>query len=569
MNILSNLRVKNKILAIFATIIVLFSVAVVYSLSNISSIEKAVAMMYQVNLMSVDDLIEADRDLYQSSIAISQMLNHENQPEKAKGMEEDVRSNLAQVKERFDKAEVLWASTGREKTADFGVFHSNYAALIKDTDRLMSMLSASQYNEAVAYYSEDYESHFALVRTSMDNLTGVFLEGAEYEFNESKAVSERISWMSISALGICILLAIVFGWLLTNSVTRPIQDTSQVAEKMSRGDLSVKSTIDSKDEFGELGEILSVMVSNIRETIVDVQGVATQVSSGSRQLSAASHQISTGASEQASAAEEVSSSMEEISSSILQNAENAAQTEKIAIKVAGDTDESGKAVNEAVNAMKLITKKITVIEEIARQTNMLSLNASIEAARAGEHGKGFAVVAAEVGKLAARSRDAAVEISELSASTVTAAERAGEMLALLVPDVRKTRDLVREISASSHEQSLGANQVNVAIQELDKVIQQNASAAEEMAATAQELENQSENLMENVSFFHIETGEPVKGHADTLSRRGSGRKHKMETRQNQKTETPRKLTKKSEPAAPVVLDAPPNEKDSDTDFADF
>ncbi len=186
--------------------------------------------------------------------------------------------------------------------------------------------------------------------------------------------------------------------------------------------------------------------------------------------------------------------MEQMASNIRQNADNAQQTEKIAVKSAGDARAGGKAVAETVNAMKQIAEKISIIEEIARQTNLLALNAAIEAARAGEHGKGFAVVAAEVRKLAERSQTAAAEISELSGTSVEVAEKAGEMLEKLVPDIQKTAELVEEISAASNEQNTGAEQINKAIQQLDQVIQQNAGASEELASTSEELSSQAEQL---------------------------------------------------------------------------
>jgi methyl-accepting chemotaxis protein len=157
--------------------------------------------------------------------------------------------------------------------------------------------------------------------------------------------------------------------------------------------------------------------------------------------------------------------------------------------------------------MKLIAEKISIIEEIARQTNLLALNAAIEAARAGEHGKGFAVVAAEVRKLAERSQAAAAEISRLSVSSVDVAERAGQMLAKLVPDIQTTAELVQEISAASKEQAGGADQINGAIQQFSKVVQQNAGAAEEMASTAEELSSQAEQLQHTMSFFKVNGAE--------------------------------------------------------------
>jgi methyl-accepting chemotaxis protein len=196
--------------------------------------------------------------------------------------------------------------------------------------------------------------------------------------------------------------------------------------------------------------------------------------------------------------------MEEMASSIQQNADNAKQTDKIASKAAQDTKSGGEAVVQTVAAMKEIAEKINIIEEIARKTDLLALNAAVEAARAGEHGKGFAVVASEVRKLAERSQTAAAEISRLTTDGVEVAESAGELLAKLVPDIRKTAELVQEISAASAEQNTGASQINKAIQQLDQVIQQNASASEEMASTAEELSSQAEVLQSTVSFFKVD-----------------------------------------------------------------
>jgi methyl-accepting chemotaxis protein len=151
--------------------------------------------------------------------------------------------------------------------------------------------------------------------------------------------------------------------------------------------------------------------------------------------------------------------------------------------------------------MKEVAQKISIIEEIARKTDLLALNAAVEAARAGEHGKGFAVVASEVRKLAERSQTAAAEISRLTVEGVQTAESAGQLLTKLVPDIQKTAELVREIAAASSEQSTGATQVNKAIQQLDQVIQQNSTASEQMASTAQELASQAETLQSSIAFF--------------------------------------------------------------------
>ena len=168
-----------------------------------------------------------------------------------------------------------------------------------------------------------------------------------------------------------------------------------------------------------------------------------------------------------------------------------------------DAGEGGTAVSQAVGAMKEIANRIDIINDIARQTNLLALNAAIEAARAGEAGKGFAVVASEVRKLAERSQRAAEEITQLTTATVGSANLAGEIIGRIVPDIKKTADLVQEITAASQEQTTGTEQIGKALIQLDTIIQQNASASEEMASMAEELSGQASQLSQTMSFFKL------------------------------------------------------------------
>jgi methyl-accepting chemotaxis protein len=284
-----------------------------------------------------------------------------------------------------------------------------------------------------------------------------------------------------------------------NVLIEAMNEITKAAKEIAEGNLLVR--VKERSSQDELMKTLATMVEKLTTVVSDVRNAADNVASGSQQLSSTSQEMSQGATEQAASAEEVSSSMEQMVSNIRQNADNAQQTEKIALKASQDAKEGGKAVTETVSAMKEIAAKISIIEEIARQTNLLALNAAIEAARAGEHGKGFAVVASEVRKLAERSQLAAGEINKLSATSVEVAEKAGEMLTRIVPDIQKTAELVSEINAASNEQNTGAEQINKAIQQLDQVIQQNASAAEEMSSTTEELSSQAEQLQETIAFF--------------------------------------------------------------------
>ncbi len=323
---------------------------------------------------------------------------------------------------------------------------------------------------------------------------------AEADLQLKESVREMFVLIGISAG--CTLLALVFIFILSRNLTNPIVHAINVAEKLAQGDLDIDIRVTHSDEIGRLQVVLNTMIAKLREVTISIKKAAGQVAVGSQNLSSSAQAMSQGASEQAAAAEQASSSIEQMAANIRQNAENAMQTEKIAIKSAEDARASGTAVLEAVSAMREISKKVSIIEDIARQTRLLSLNATIEAARAQEHGKGFAVVAAEVRSLAERSQTAAEEINHLAMNSVTIAEQAGDMLSRLVPDIQKTSELVQEITAASREQNAGAEQINRAIQQLDQIVQQNAAMSEEVASTAEELAAQSGQLQTIIGFFH-------------------------------------------------------------------
>jgi len=359
------------------------------------------------------------------------------------------------------------------------------------------------YLQVVTYMEKQSEAETQMGKAA-EEAVALCME-IQAEMN-AKMDKEKSSANKILVFGF--LLAVVIGvltaYFITRSITLPLAMGVDVANKLSKGILTDNIDVAGKDEIGNLMAAMKNMVASLKEVVDDVTTASDNVASGSQELSSSSEEMSQGATEQSASAEEASSSMEEMAANIRQNADNAQQTERIAMQATKDAENGGKAVEKTVHAMRQIAEKISIIEEIARQTNMLALNAAIEAARAGEHGKGFAVVADAVRKLAERSQAAAGEISNLSVSSVEIAEKAGEMLNRIVPDIRKTAELVQEINAASAEQNTGADQINQALQQLDQVIQQNASASEEMSSTSEELASQAEQLKEAIAFFKID-----------------------------------------------------------------
>ncbi|MBB3136485.1 methyl-accepting chemotaxis protein [Rhizobium pisi] len=341
-------------------------------------------------------------------------------------------------------------------------------------------------------------------------------DGAQTQYETTRT-------MMVAVAAVALVIAALTAFWIAGTISKGLNRANTVVREVSEGDLTKMAEITGHDEIGELLGNVNIMIERLRGVVADALSAAENVSSGSQQLSASSEQVSQGATEQAASAEEASASMEEMAANIKQNADNAAQTEKIARQSAKDAEASGEAVTRAVDAMRTIAQKISIVQEIARQTDLLALNAAVEAARAGEHGKGFAVVASEVRKLAERSQSAAAEISSMSSDTVKAAADAGEMLGRLVPDIRKTAELVSEISAACREQDIGASQINEAIQQLDKVTQQNAGASEQMSATSEELASQAEELQTSIAFFKVDTAGSARTGAQKTQPKGSSK----------------------------------------------
>jgi methyl-accepting chemotaxis protein len=399
-----------------------------------------------------------------------------------------------------DKEKSLFDTFKASRTAFVGALEEvqkvsrlGTAAGNKDAGLLMNQRVRPAYRK----YQEDTAALVALNKA----------EAEEHVRNIESFVSGACTGILIG-IGAAILVSIAISLFVVRTITRPLAKAVGLVEQVAQGDLRHSAEVTSRDELGLMLESLNRMMENLRTTVRDVTGAATNVATGSEEMSSTAQQLSQGSTEQAAGAEETTSAMEEMAASVQQNADNARQTDKLASVAADDAKSSGEAVIRTVQAMKQVAEKINIIEEIARKTDLLALNAAVEAARAGEHGKGFAVVASEVRKLAERSQTAAAEISRLTTDGVKTAEGAGQLLAKLVPDIRKTAELVREIAAASGEQSTGATQVNKAIQQLDQVIQQNASASEEMAATATELASQAEVLQSSIGFFKLEDSRP-------------------------------------------------------------
>lgn len=457
----------------------------------------------------------------------------------AEKMQKSVEEQAQVVRAALARSSAGFKELGVSPDAMMAAFDKGFASLVQVAriageagNIRAAALSATESNAAGQATMEAYEAYMRHANARMEALTQSSAEEAAFAKNLliaialgslliaigaaawialsiSRGLSSAVSLANAVALGdlsqsITVRSQDEVGDLVTalNAMTTNLNATAGIANAISQGDLTVEAKrLSDKDT---LGIALENMVEKLRDVVGQVTSAAENMSSGSHELSVSAEQLSQGSTEQASSTEEASSSMEEMAANVKQNAENASQTEKMATQSAKDAEASGIAVGKAVDAMQTIAAKINIVQEIARQTDLLALNAAVEAARAGEHGKGFAVVASEVRKLAERSQAAAAEIGTLSGDTVKVAQEAGSMLARLVPDIKKTAELVEEITSASREQDVGAAQINQAIQQLDKVTQQNAAASEQVSATSEELSAQAETLQATIAFFRLD-----------------------------------------------------------------
>jgi methyl-accepting chemotaxis protein len=319
--------------------------------------------------------------------------------------------------------------------------------------------------------------------------------------NNSK--SQLILIFVVSTVVSVILLSIIILFLFNKYITKRIIVILSGIVEIKNGDLSKQIDLNSIDELGQIANSVNDLTSQVRNVVGDIIEETENLRVASSELKSSASDLSGGATQLASIAEEVASSMEEMVSGIHLNANNAMSTEQIARQASVEMEDVGKYSVESLSYIKEIAQKISIINDIAFQTNLLSLNAAVEAARAGDAGRGFSVVAAEVKKLADRSRVAADDIHRLSKTCVTQTEKSVSSVKQLEPEILKTVQLVQEISLSSREQNSGAEQVNNALQQLNIITQNNSSNSDGIANQASDLSTQAEKLNDIVAYFRL------------------------------------------------------------------
>jgi len=315
----------------------------------------------------------------------------------------------------------------------------------------------------------------------------------------TQATYSLIVVFSVVLISILFVLAII----VSKTISKPFQQALKQMNQISDGEISIRIPVNSKDEIGGFFMATNSLLDSIESVIHNIRKTSDDLVSAVQRISSSSHSLSSSATQQASSIEETSASLEQMQKTIEENLSNANQTNAIAMKSSEQAEEGGESVRSTVVAMDAIVKKINIIEDIAYKTNLLALNAAIEAARAGENGRGFAVVADEVRKLAERSQSASQEINNQAIDSLVIAKNAGELLGEIVPGIKDTAKLVKEITTASDNQYYTVTQINSAVKQLDDGAQNTASASEGLLEVSNSVQKQAENLQKALAFFKV------------------------------------------------------------------
>jgi len=512
---IKNMKVGMRLAAAFGIVVTLLIVIGVTSITKINSINTAIASIVDDRYVKVRLAFDVrdgvnDQIKYLRGIVIDTNRPEMNVKRYGQLDEATQRTNAAMKK----IADIQVTAVGKKKIA--GLLASA-EAFEKVKTELVTLVKSGNFDAASAY-----------VLKSMTATQNKFLDDA-VAFANSQDAQLRGEGQSIVANGqsaititlifsaLAILASIMLGLFLTRSIVRPLVAAVDVAERVAAGDLSSKIQVTSRDETGVLMQALQRMNDNLLSIVTEVRTGSDTIAVASNQISSGNLDLSTRTEQQASSLEETASAMEQMTSTVKHNADNAREANHLVASTSSVAREGGVVMEQVIEKMEAIalsSKKIvdiiSVIDSIAFQTNILSLNAAVEAARAGEQGRGFAVVASEVRNLAQRSASAAKEIKVLIEDSVAKVDEgsklvthAGSTIGEVVNSVQSVANIMSEITIASSEQSSGISEINMAITQMEAVTQQNAALVQEASAASQALQDQAERMAQAMSVFKV------------------------------------------------------------------
>jgi aerotaxis receptor len=512
---LKNLTIQSRLIILISLLCLVMSVIGGAGLYGMSSSNNGLHTVYQDRLIPLGQLDTIVRLLQRNRLLIAAASDAENADEVKQALEK-IEQNITQVSKTWDAYMASQLTPAEQKLAE--KFATDRADFVnRGLKPAISAIQSGNIEEAKRLQKSVIERIFIPVSEGIDALIQLQLDVSKQESDHAQAnfLLMRNLVVTIALLGI--FLSFFCARLLIRAIVHPLNQAVNVAMEIAAGNLSTNIQVTSNDEMGRMQHALNVMNTSLINIIAGVRHNAEIIGSGSIQIADGNNDLSQRTEEQASTLEQTAASMEELTSTVKSNADNARQARELAHTASRIALQGGEAMSLVVDTMDTIassSKKITdiigVIDGIAFQTNILALNAAVEAARAGEQGRGFAVVASEVRNLAQRSAAAAKEIKELISDSVAKVETGSRQVVNtrktiddVVTAAHQVSDIIGEISSASGEQSIGIDQVNQAVMQMDEVTQQNAALVEEAAAAAESLQTQSHSLIQAMDVFRL------------------------------------------------------------------
>ncbi|MBY0573019.1 MAG: HAMP domain-containing protein [Undibacterium sp.] len=529
MEFLRNLKVSSRLTLLALMFTLGFLIYGVWTFRTLSEF-KVNGPIFQNIVQSKDliaDILPPPEYVLESYLVCFQIGASDNVGDQAKLVE-----RLTALKAEYDTRHDFW---GKEKLnpeiADL-ILKQSYTPSIAFYDVAFKELvpaAKAQNKEGIVAAMAKLKTHYDDHLSAINRLVEVTNKHSEKVEAEAVEAIRNASIISVTILILFVVAGVVASRMISVSITAPLEQATEIAESVAKGDFTTSTYATYGDEISQLMGALQNMVACLSSTLSQVRQSAETISSASKEIESGNMDLSLRTEDQSKSLEATSSTMEELTSTVKQNADNAGQANQLVVATTAVAIKGGEVVGNVVKTMELITQSsrkivdiIAVIDGIAFQTNILALNAAVEAARAGEQGRGFAVVASEVRSLAQRSASAAKEIKELIAASVETVDtgsrlvgEAGDNMQKIVSSVRQVADIMSEIAAASREQSLGIEQVNLSITQMDQVTQQNTALVEESAAAATSMQQEAQNLMREIINFRFNDAAVVYSPAPT------------------------------------------------------